>query len=167
MRRRKYVDLSMGYEAGRLPHSKHNWWFDSDEPAAFDIYDLDGFYSDRYYSEDHVKPLIVRMIVAALLAVGREALGGDVGSVLDLGCGQGQFTAALLDSGVDVAAVEGSEAGFASAIRRGVPVDRIRRHDLRLPLHLDRRFDVVMCTEVAEHIEPPFAGQLIHTRRFA
>lgn len=163
MRRRKYVDLSMGYEAGRLPHSKHNWWFDSDEPAAFDIYDLDGFYSDRYYSEDHVKPLIVRMIVAALLAVGREALGGDVGSVLDLGCGQGQFTAALLDSGVDVAAVEGSEAGFASAIRRGVPVDRIRRHDLRLPLHLDRRFDVVMCTEVAEHIEPPFAGQLIHT----
>lgn len=38
------------------------------------------------------------------------------------------------------------------------------RHDLRVPLDLGgRKFDLVTCTEVAEHIEPPFAGTLVHS----
>ena len=85
----------------------------------------------------------------ALLAEWLQVSGTDVSSVPDLGCGMGLFTTALLDLGVDVTAVEGSQAGVTRAIERGVPEDRVVRHDLRLPLHLDRTFDVVMCVEVA------------------
>ncbi|MEO2006817.1 MAG: class I SAM-dependent methyltransferase, partial [Candidatus Poribacteria bacterium] len=148
---------------GYLPHSTHNWWFDADEADAFEMFDLDGFYSNRYYRADHVHRLVVEVIVTALLAVVRDTLGRDVHSVLDLGCGAGQFTKAFLDGGIDTTAVEGSKAGVARAVQRGVPGSRLLRHDLRLPLRLERRFDMVMCTEIAEHIEPPFSSQLIHT----
>jgi SAM-dependent methyltransferase len=163
VQRRKYIDLSDPSNDGYLPHATHNWWFDADEPNAFEIFDLDGFYYERYYSDDHVHRLVVGIIVACLLEAGRDVSGRDVGAVLDLGCGQGQFTRALLAAGADVTAVEGSEAGVARALELGTPADRLHRHDLRLPLHLDRRFDIVMCTEVAEHIETPFSSQLIQT----
>ncbi len=163
MQRSKYIDLSKPNAKGYLEHQKYNWWFDADEPNAFEIFDLDGFYSDRYYDCDHVQPPIVTVIAASLLVAGRDILGRNVESVLDLGCGQGQFTRGLLASGLDVVAVEGSAAGCAAALKRGVPQSRLVRHDMRLPLQLNRKFDVVMCTEVAEHLEPPFSSQLIHT----
>ena len=46
-------------------------------------------------------------------------------------------------------------------LERGIPIERIIKHDLRFPLNLNRIFDIVLCTEVAEHIEPPFSSQLI------
>ena len=163
MNRTKYVDLSDPRNKGYLPHQKYNWWFDAHEPHAFEIYDLDGHYSDRYFDGDHVQASVAAVIVVSVLAAGKGALGRDVESVLDMGCGQGHFTHTFLGLGLDVIAVEGSAAGSAAALKRGVPQERLVRHDMRLPLQLDRKFDVVMCTEVAEHLEPPFSGQLIHS----
>lgn len=163
MERRTYIDLSKAPNRGYLEHGKYNWWFDADEPNAFQMFDLDGFYSNRYYNEDHAHPLVVGVIVAALLAAARDLSGREVATVLDLGCGQGQFANAFLNAELDVTAVEGSKAGVARAIQRGMPPERMHRHDLRLPLQLDRKFDIVMCTEIAEHIETPFSSQLINT----
>jgi SAM-dependent methyltransferase len=73
------------------------------------------------------------------------------GSLLDVGCGQGEWLDAFgLDDmlGVDIAAPEG---------------DRYRRHDLAEPLHLNRTFDLVLCLEVGEHLPEAAADTLVDT----
>ena len=47
--------------------------------------------------------------------------------------------------------------------RYHVPSTQIVQHDLCLPLNLGRRFDVAVRSEVVEHVEPPFAAQIILT----
>jgi SAM-dependent methyltransferase len=80
-------------------------------------------------------------------------------SVLDVGCGTGQSMAYLAARGVGVLGVEGS----ALAISRGTMPDVMRRVDLRRPLDLGRRFDVVWTYEVAEHIHPRYTGIFVDT----
>ena len=43
--------------------------------------------------------------------------------------------------------------------KRGVPAERLVRHDLRLPM--SRRFDIALLTEVVEHVEPIFSSQVV------
>jgi SAM-dependent methyltransferase len=74
-------------------------------------------------------------------------------SVLDVGCGTGRAMEFFLSSGVDTIGVEGSTL----ARERSRHSDRIILHDLRKPLALDRKFDLVWCYEVAEHIHPDFS----------
>ena len=70
-------------------------------------------------------------------------------SVLDLGCGQGEWLDAfgLEDArGIDIAA----------------PFQHMRR-DLTDPLYLGRTFDLVVCLEVAEHLPVEAADTLVDT----
>jgi SAM-dependent methyltransferase len=72
-------------------------------------------------------------------------------SVLDVGCGYGEwmeaFSAAGADVlGVDIAAPEG---------------DLFIRHDLTVPLDLGRTFDLVVSLEVAEHLPADAADTLV------
>src|SRR4051812_13911773 len=81
-------------------------------------------------------------------------------SVLDVGCGTGKVIDYLLSRGLtDVQGLEGS----APAIRAAAHPDRIRQADLSHPVDLGRRFDMVYCVEVAEHIRPDAADVLVDT----
>jgi FkbM family methyltransferase len=80
-------------------------------------------------------------------------------SVLDLGCGTGKTLDYLLAQGLDAQGTEGS----AMAISRARHPERIRRHDLQKPLDLGRRFDLLWCFEVAEHIRPAKVDVLLDT----
>jgi SAM-dependent methyltransferase len=73
-----------------------------------------------------------------------------IGSVLELGCGRGELSAAVAAAGHDVTAVELSRAkvDIARAAHRGVD---FRCADI-LQLDLDRRFDTVILAEVLEHV---------------
>jgi SAM-dependent methyltransferase len=73
-------------------------------------------------------------------------------SVLDVGCGTGRTLLEMKCRGIAVIGVEASSA----AIRASGCPDLIIRHDLRRPLVLNRRFDLVWCFEVAEHIHPDY-----------
>lgn len=149
-----------GVDTGYLGNHQ-NWWFDPSFEHSFSIFDLDGFYEGTYFENDHVGPEVVTNYVDHVLFYGREFLGRDVESVLELGCGGGWFTEEFLRRGLDVQAVEGSREGYERALKRGVPPERLTRHDLRQPLDMGRTFDIAVCTEVAEHIECPFSSQLI------
>jgi len=150
-----------GEDSGYLGRNR-NWWYDPDFEHAFEIFDLDGFYTDEYYAQDHVEESAVANYADHVLHYARLMLGRDAASVLEIGCAGGWFTMEFLRRGIDVQALEGSRSGNERALRRGVPPDRLMRHDVRKPLDLGRKFDIVVCTEVAEHVEPPFSSVLIN-----
>ncbi len=141
--------------------SNQSWWFDPEFEHSFSIFDLDAFYEDNYFKNDHVNPQVVKRYVSHVLDYGQKMLGREVRSILELGCGGGWFTEEFLKRGIDIIAVEGTHAGHRHALQRGVPAERLIRHDLRQPLTLTRTFDLAVCTEVAEHIECPFSSQLV------
>lgn len=73
-----------------------------------------------------------------------------VGSVVDFGCGQGVWLAAWKEHGVDnVMGIDGDYVDCNSLLIRE---DEFLSHDLRQPIDLGRRFDVVESLEVAEHL---------------
>src|SRR4051812_7096911 len=79
-------------------------------------------------------------------------------SVVDVGCGAGVWLAEAGRLGVgDYLGVDGHTPAGSLRIDAG----RFLRHDLATPLRLERRFDLVMCLEVAEHVEPQAADVLV------
>ncbi len=103
-------------------------------------------YSTRYYEglkEDSaasarvVVPLILRLFPSR--------------SVVDVGCGSGTWTRAYLDAGCDATGIDGSVVQTDQLL---IPPDRFQRLDLAQSLPAGRRYDVVNCLEVAEHLDP-------------
>jgi SAM-dependent methyltransferase len=139
------------------------WWFDRQFPESFEIFDLDSFYPSAYFRDDHVSPVVAKNFAMALSGVYQQLTHTRLTSVLEMGCAGGWFTKELINCGLDVIATEGAKAGVDAALRRGVPSDRVIVHDLRRRLSLNRKFDIACCTEVAEHIEPPFSSLLVES----
>ena len=83
-----------------------------------------------------------------------------VGSMIDVGCGNGVYMREFLNRGWDVFGVDGSKNARKNAV-----VDRklITIFDLRKKFDLDRRFDLALCIEVAEHIETDLSRNLVST----
>jgi SAM-dependent methyltransferase len=103
-------------------------------------------YTPAFFAEHHETVTMSARIVAPLV---KDLLEPE--SVLDIGCGQGEWIEAFgLEDvvGVDIAAPE--REGFL-------------RHDLTTPLHLGRVFDLVVCLEVAEHLDESAADTLVDT----
>jgi SAM-dependent methyltransferase len=91
-----------------------------------------------------------------------EVRSGD--RVLDLGCGDGAFTAELAASGAAAVGVEVADAAIARARKRHPGLDfRLAPIDGPLPL-ADNSFDLVWATEVIEHV-PDTARWLSEVRR--
>lgn len=80
-------------------------------------------------------------------------------TVLDLGCGGCNFSNMFNDSGCDVTAVDGSKHA-ADTANKGV--DFIL-HDLTEALSLGKKFDLVLCVEVIEHLEEAYENALLKT----
>jgi 2-polyprenyl-3-methyl-5-hydroxy-6-metoxy-1,4-benzoquinol methylase len=80
-------------------------------------------------------------------------------SWLDVGCGTGAALAYVADKGIAAVGLERSSA----AIRYSRVRECIIQHDLSVPLTLNRKFDVVWCYEVAEHLPPMSADRLVET----
>ncbi len=79
-----------------------------------------------------------------------EVRGGD--RALDLGCGTGEFTAALAQAGAEAIGVEVAEAALKRARARHSELDfRLVPFDGPLPFE-DSSFDLVWASEVIEHV---------------
>ena len=71
-------------------------------------------------------------------------------SILDVGCGTGTWLATAAAHGIsDVMGVDG---GWVKSEDLKISVDRFLPVDLSMPFNLNRRFDLVMSLEVAEHL---------------
>lgn len=81
-------------------------------------------------------------------------------SVIDIGCGCGIYLKVFSDLGIkDLVGYDGSE----NAVKKSLLPGKIKIHDLRNPIRLNRRYDLCICIEVAEHIENKYSNQLIKT----
>lgn len=121
-------------------------------------------YDPNNYNAEYNKTLenLDEWTERALLSV--FAYLGVPKSYLDVGCGSGRtiHTAHAL-----VGNVLGIELFLHVYYRRQI----IRHHDLREPLTLDQRYDLVTCWEVGEHLPPESADVLCdtlakHTERY-
>jgi len=80
-------------------------------------------------------------------------------SLLDVGCGTGTWMKAAMEIGVnDLLGIDGVEV---PTNQLHVPKELIRHHDLNLPWNLDRKFEAVLCLEVAEHLNDSSAETLV------
>ncbi|QCG93006.1 methyltransferase domain-containing protein (plasmid) [Azospirillum sp. TSA2s] len=124
---------------------------DLPSPVGYDpgSVDYDESWNTRWHDMRRYGPTgrHLRRIMADL--VGRL----DYDSVLDVGCGQGDLLESLmrLKPQARYAGVDFSASAVAGAKRR-VPTAELDQLDLAAGA-LDRRFDLVVCTDVVEHIE--------------
>ena len=71
-------------------------------------------------------------------------------SVVDAGCGIGTWAGCFLENGVrDVIGIDGD---YVDRSMLRIPQERFFAHDLRMPVQLNRRFQLAVCLEVGEHL---------------
>jgi len=83
----------------------------------------------------------------------------SVKSVIDVGCGVGTWAEQFLKLGVDD--VIGIDGEYVNRQLLRIPSTCFQAFDLSQPIHLDRRFDLAMCMEVAEHLKESRAEGLV------
>ncbi|MDD4332678.1 MAG: methyltransferase domain-containing protein [Patescibacteria group bacterium] len=80
-------------------------------------------------------------------------------SVIDIGCGCGIYLKEFSNQGVEIFGYDGAPAALESSLVG----DKIKLHDLCVPLVINKKFDLCLCVEVAEHLPPEYANILVET----
>ncbi len=117
-------------------------------------------YDPRRYAEGHLMDAgglvgwLSRRRAAVILSLVRRAMRRTpTRRVLDLGCGYGELLA-MLPPGLDLTGVEINAAALAEAARRNPSARLVQADAAALPFAPDS-FDLVVCSEVMEHVDDP------------
>ena len=144
---------------------KQNFWFDPEHPNGFEIVkDLNILYPEKYFDVDHVKPETVDFYCDSVLAYFQHITGKPLINLIEFGSGGGWFLKKFIDKGIDVKGLEGSKAGVDACMKRGIHRFDIDQCDFRIDFSVKfdvKPYEIALCTEVAEHIEPPFTSALV------
>lgn len=151
-----------GQYVGYLFNQDNLWWLRPNVEHSFKLFNLDEFYNQDYFKNDHVPDFVAHNYYLYVTNIYRQITGNKLSNLLEIGSAGGWFTKQFYDNGIDVLGIEGTTCGIDSCLKKGIPNDNLLKHDIRLPLSLNRKFDMVCCTEVAEHVEIPFSATLIH-----
>lgn len=93
----------------------------------------------------YIVPLIIKMV--------------NPKSVCDVGCGAGSFLDEFQRLGVeDILGIDGP---WIDARVLKIPPSKFIALDLRQDFRFDRKFDIVICLEVAEHLEEQYAENFV------
>jgi SAM-dependent methyltransferase len=111
-------------------------------------------YNDAFYAETRHGS---RSSADAILPDILEAVRPQ--SVVDVGCGIGTWLAVAIARGVED--VIGLDGDWVSSAALEIPAAQFQRVDLRQPLKVDRRFDLAICMETAEHLPSERSAGLV------
>jgi 2-polyprenyl-3-methyl-5-hydroxy-6-metoxy-1,4-benzoquinol methylase len=113
---------------------------------------VDHIYHDYSQPDPPHQPLYLATMLRHLRA------SGDIKDVLDIGCGDGNFTASLADAGFAMHGLDPSAGGVARAQER-YPNIQFRESsaydDLLKPFGRTEPFDAIVTIEVIEHLYSP------------
>jgi SAM-dependent methyltransferase len=112
---------------------------------------------DYYSSIEDASRSAARVVVPLVLDLVRPE------SVIDVGCGTGEWLALFRENGVED--VWGVDGDYVNRDLLKIPEERFVPADLELPLNLERGFDLVLSLEVAEHL--PSSGARTFVRSLA
>jgi len=154
---RMYIDGNdMGYK------NNSDWWYRQSDPDAFRIATLDEDYPPEYFKEDHVSNEVVKNYCNSIIREFELFTGRKLKSIVEFGSGGGWFTEEFRNRAYHIIGLEGTKEGLKKCDERGI--GRLRLVDFREPLiSWIGKYDIALCTEVAEHIEPPFSSTLINS----
>ena len=80
-------------------------------------------------------------------------------SIVDVGCGTGEFLSLVQDRGVQE--IRGIDGMYVDRSQLAIPQECFSAIDLSKPFTFDRTYDLALCLEVAEHLEPAKASNFI------
>lgn len=83
-------------------------------------------------------------------------------SVIDIGCGSGVWLKVWSES-LKVDDILGVEGPYIKGVPMAIPENKVLLQDLKQPVSLDRRFDLAMSLEVAEHIPDECAETFVQS----
>lgn len=102
------------------------------------------YYNSKFYRELEQTRDSAREILSIVLDVLKPA------SMVDVGCGTGQWLAVAIEMGLsDVLGVDGE---WALKSELAIPREKFLVRNLQKPLELGRRFDLAISLEVGEHL---------------
>jgi hypothetical protein len=113
-------------------------------------------YPDGYYLDRHETTFAA---AKRMLSTIRVIVPGPIRSAVDVGCGVGTWLAALLEDGCED--VVGYEGDWVPTEYLRIPANRLIRCDVSQAIKADRRFDLAMSLEVAEHLQPEAADRFV------
>lgn len=117
--------------------------------------------SDSVYGDSFYNWQIEGSLISARLVLGHLFNFCQPKSVLDVGCGRGTWLKACGDLGAnDLLGIDGPWNNQDKMIDRRIV---FRAVDFNSPFSLDRRFNLAMSLEVAEHLSPESASRFIDT----
>jgi 2-polyprenyl-3-methyl-5-hydroxy-6-metoxy-1,4-benzoquinol methylase len=128
---------------------------------AFKLYQLGILSHDTVYGADYYEHMDRDVALQDTEQFADAVLDSyNVTSVLELGCGTGRLLYPYHERGIDVHGVDLSSV--AKDISR-LPADRFEIHDLTEPYTPEQKYDLVLCTEVLEHIPSEASDTLIES----
>lgn len=111
------------------------------------------FYTPKFYRELEATRDSAREILPVVFELLKP------GSIVDIGCGAGEWLSIAQELGVDE--ILGVDGEWALKAKLAIPREKFLVHDLAAPLKLDRKFDLALALEVAEHLESANAEDLV------
>lgn len=109
-------------------------------------------YDEKFYQAQKEESLqSARLAIPVVL----EMIGSKINSVADIGCGVGTWLSVYKEQGVDD--VQGVDGDYVNRKMLLIDQAEFKGHDLTTRLKLDKKFDLVMSLEVAEHIDGKLA----------
>jgi SAM-dependent methyltransferase len=107
------------------------------------------FYLKREVGSERSAEIVVPLVLSLL----------QPSSVIDVGCGTGTWLSVFRRHGIqDVLGVDGE---YVDKTMLKIPLEHFMSFDLTQPLHLNRKFDLVVSVEVAEHLSVEYAQRLV------
>ena len=107
-------------------------------------------YSDKFFREIEKGSLHSAQEIAPLIVDFLQPK-----SVVDVGCGTGVWLSVFKEQGIeDILSIDGDYVNMDSV---HIPRENFLPHDLTHPLKIDKKFDLVVSLEAAEHIPSKFA----------
>lgn len=135
------------------------WWFEG--PDAFRIADLDKDYPAEYFEvagvpKDVIENYVHHVTTYYRRLTGRGTKPAPYRGIIEFGAGGGWFTKEFKKHGINIDAIEGSDAGFRKMELEGLD-DCIQKMDFRQVMpDLEHKYDLALASEILEHVEPNF-----------